>query len=117
MAIKFAFNDMHNYHRSYRDYHGKCGLQMHQGVVWNFLEALIIMVSPVMTHWSECIWCNVLKNTKNLKFLKELIKKKKGGKKKKDDGATTEPHTNKEKKRAIIFVQPNYPLRKKRTLD
>merc|ERR1712232_101369 len=61
MAIKFAFNDMRNHRKIYRDYHEKCGgLAMHYGVVRTFCEALTIMISPVMKHWSEYVWCHLL---------------------------------------------------------
>jgi len=62
LAVKFGFCDMRIHRTVYKEYHEKCGLQMHCAVIRKYLEALIIMMTPVMTHWSEYIWGTILKN-------------------------------------------------------
>eukprot|EP00548_Thalassiothrix_antarctica_P005965 CAMPEP_0194147824 /NCGR_PEP_ID=MMETSP0152-20130528/28058_1 /TAXON_ID=1049557 /ORGANISM="Thalassiothrix antarctica, Strain L6-D1" /LENGTH=1261 /DNA_ID=CAMNT_0038848911 /DNA_START=123 /DNA_END=3908 /DNA_ORIENTATION=- len=138
LAIKFAFHDMRNHRKVYRDYHEKCGLAMHSTVIFKFIEQIVIMISPIMTHWSEHVWCHILNKEGSVtrapwpttsglpkelllqdkylsdlvtSFRKQLTKKKKGGKKK--DAATN----NNKKKSAIIFYQPEYPSWKKRLLE
>lgn len=134
MAMKFAFNDMRITRKGYRDYHEKCGLRMHRGVVRKFLEAFVIMVSPVMTHWSEHIWRNVLKNEGTVtraswpsesglpkellmqdKYLQDAVTtfRKKLTNKKKGKGKKDE----KPKTRAIIYVQTTFPSWKKKALE
>lgn len=137
MAIKFAFNDMRNHRKSYRDYHDKCGLQMHADVVRTFCEQLVIMIAPIMTHWSEHVWCHVLNKKGSVtraswpttsglpkelllqdKYLQDLVaslrktlsKKKKG----KGKGAAAAVAG---KKKGVILVQSEYPAWKKRTLE
>jgi len=115
--IKFVLNDMYNCRRALRDYHEKGGLQIHQDAVRNLFESLVIMVSPVMTRWSERIWCNVLKNTKDVKFRKGLVKNKKGGKKKKDGGATAELLLPRRRYVSLSLFNRTIYCGKKRTLE
>jgi len=135
MAIKFAFNDMRNHRKSYRDYHEKCGLQMHADVVHTFCKRLVIMISPVMTHWSEHVWCNVLHNKKGSvtraswpatsgqpkelllqdKYLQDLVNSFRKTLTKKKKGKAAAAATG--KKKAVILVQSEYPAWKKRTLE
>ncbi len=61
-AVKCGFEDLRVARKTYRDYHDKCGLKMHRDVVRRFVEVQAILICPVITHWSEYIWCNVLKN-------------------------------------------------------
>lgn len=137
MAIKFAFNDLRNHRKSYRDYHEKCCLEMHADVVRQYCTNLVILIAPVMKHWSEYIWCHVLKRDGSVfthsggwpplsgmpkelllqdKYLQDLVasfrktltKKKKGKK-----GAAAAAGS----KRGVICVQSEYPAWKKQTLE
>jgi leucyl-tRNA synthetase family protein len=135
MAMKSAFNDMRITRKGYRDYHEKCDLRMHRGVVRKFLEALVIMASPVMTHWSEHIWRNILKNEGTVtraswpsesglpkellvqdKYLQDAVTnfRKKLMSKKKAKGAAKNV---KPKTRSIIYVQTTFPSWKKKALE
>merc|ERR1711937_1107594 len=100
------------------------------------------MICPVMTHWSEYVWCFVLKNEGSVtkaswpkesglpkelllqdkylqdvvaNFRKTMMKKTKKKKGKGKGGAP--PPAAKPKTKAVVYVQPNYPPWKKRTLE
>lgn len=46
----------------YRDWAVRVGTPMHEKVVTAFINALVIMMSPITPHWSEYVWCNLLQN-------------------------------------------------------
>lgn len=136
LAMKFGFSDMRNHRKIYREYHEKCGLGMHRTVIRRYLEALVVMMTPVTTHWSEYIWGTILKNEGSVtrapwpsesglptelllqdkylqdvvaSFRKQLISKKKGKSKGNIESTT--------KTRGIIFVQHEFPSWKKKALE
>lgn len=132
LAVKFGFSDMRIHCRSYRECHEKCGLQMHRAVIRKYLEALLIMMTPVMTHWSEYIWGNILKNEGTVtrapwpaksglpaelllqdKYLHDVVTSfRKQLTKKKGKKAADKPLT-----KGIIFVEPEFPSWKKKALE
>jgi len=132
LAMKFGFSDMRIHRKVYREYHEKCGLQMHRSVIRKYLEALVIMMTPVMTHWSEYIWGSILKNEGTVtrapwpaesglpselllqdKYLQEVVASfRKQLTKKKGKQAPEKTPT-----RAIIFVQPEFPSWKKKAVQ
>lgn len=40
----------------YRDWSARCDIPMHADVVFRFINALTVMISPICPHWSENIW-------------------------------------------------------------
>lgn len=43
----------------YRDWAVKCGVALHATVTRRLLEALVVMMSPIIPHWCEHIWMAV----------------------------------------------------------
>eukprot|EP00547_Thalassionema_nitzschioides_P000863 CAMPEP_0194202012 /NCGR_PEP_ID=MMETSP0156-20130528/2140_1 /TAXON_ID=33649 /ORGANISM="Thalassionema nitzschioides, Strain L26-B" /LENGTH=1244 /DNA_ID=CAMNT_0038927371 /DNA_START=100 /DNA_END=3834 /DNA_ORIENTATION=+ len=144
MAIKFAFNDLRNHRKSYRDYHEKCGIDMHADIVRTYCTTLVVLIAPVMKHWSEYVWCTVLKREGSVfthsggwpqtsgmpkelllqdKYLQDLVAsfrktltKKNKNKKGGKKGEPTTPAVA-ASKRGVICVQKEYPPWKKQTLE
>ena len=46
----------------YRDWGAKCGLPLHETIIKRIINAMTIMMSPIIPHWCEHIWLNVLNN-------------------------------------------------------
>eukprot|EP01041_Mallomonas_annulata_P005684 gene5684-11471_t len=40
----------------YRDWSTRCNIPMHHDVIMRFIEAIIIMMSPICPHWCEMLW-------------------------------------------------------------
>ena len=40
----------------YRDWSQRCGTPMHDTILSKFINALVVMISPVCPHWSENVW-------------------------------------------------------------
>eukprot|EP00546_Thalassionema_frauenfeldii_P005011 CAMPEP_0178907892 /NCGR_PEP_ID=MMETSP0786-20121207/7620_1 /TAXON_ID=186022 /ORGANISM="Thalassionema frauenfeldii, Strain CCMP 1798" /LENGTH=1259 /DNA_ID=CAMNT_0020579735 /DNA_START=115 /DNA_END=3894 /DNA_ORIENTATION=- len=138
MAMKFAFNDLRNHRKLYRDYHEKCGEPMQKEIVIQYIETLVVLIAPVMKHWSEYVWCHVLKKEGSVfthgkwpslsgmpkelllqdKYLQDLVVnfRKTLAKKKKGKAAATTTSSS-SKKRGVICVQSEYPAWKKATLE
>jgi leucyl-tRNA synthetase len=47
----------------YRDWALKCNIAMHKSTVLHFIEALVIMISPICPHWAEGMWAKLRNST------------------------------------------------------
>jgi len=56
-----AFYDFTAFRDTYRDACVKENIPMNAHLIRKFLEILCVMVSPIVTHFSEYIWCDILK--------------------------------------------------------
>ena len=74
-AIKISFYDLQNARNEYRKATTGQGLNlsgddiftgMHKDVVTRFIQLEALLLSPVITHWSEHIWMQVLKNPNSI---------------------------------------------------
>jgi leucyl-tRNA synthetase len=43
----------------YRDWATKCNVPMHRQAVLEFIEALVVMISPICPHWAEGLWAKL----------------------------------------------------------
>lgn len=47
----------------YRDWAIKCSIPMHKTTILSFIEALVIMISPICPHWADSMWSRLRNNT------------------------------------------------------
>ena len=57
-ALKTGLFDYQNARSWYRDVTGG---DMHRDLVVRFIETQALLLAPIAPHWSEYIWCDVLK--------------------------------------------------------
>jgi leucyl-tRNA synthetase len=50
----------------YRDWSVKCSIPVSEKVILRFIEALVIMMSPITPHWSEHIWSTIIGKTNSI---------------------------------------------------
>ncbi|KAK0391121.1 hypothetical protein NLU13_0623 [Sarocladium strictum] len=60
-AVKSGFYDLQSARDSYRDQCRAAGVGMHVDLVRRFVELQALLIAPVIPHWSEYIWKEVLK--------------------------------------------------------
>ena len=61
-ALKSCFYEMGNARNQYVNYHKLAKLSMHEDVVMRYINAFVVMLSPICSHWSEYVWMDVLGN-------------------------------------------------------
>jgi leucyl-tRNA synthetase len=62
-VVKWVWHVVRQYLQKYRNYSSKCGMTMHKQTVERVIRSQIIMLSPIVTHWCENLWRNVLKES------------------------------------------------------
>lgn len=55
-GIHRAWFDMVIVRDNYRDWSQRCGIPMHRDLVLRYINAVVVMMSPIIPHWSEVIW-------------------------------------------------------------
>jgi leucyl-tRNA synthetase len=55
-GIHRAWFDMINCRDLYRDWAFRCDVPLHKDIVMRFIEALVLIMQPIIPHWSENIW-------------------------------------------------------------
>jgi leucyl-tRNA synthetase len=55
-GLKMAWFEMLIVRDMYRDWSSRCGIAMHKAVLMQFIEALVIAMSPITPHWCESLW-------------------------------------------------------------
>jgi len=63
VALKWAFYEMQNARDEYRHYHLMSGEPMNAAILRLFISAQAIMMAPIVPHWSEWVWGEILKNS------------------------------------------------------
>lgn len=60
-AVKWGWHVVKQHVAKYRKYSLRCGVPMHGPTLRRVIKAQVIMLSPIITHWSEYVWRTVLK--------------------------------------------------------
>lgn len=66
LAVKWAHHEVAILKKKYREYHAKSELAMHKGCLMRLIRAQVIMMSPIITHWSEHVWRDILGEPKSV---------------------------------------------------
>ncbi|CAG7922844.1 unnamed protein product [Penicillium olsonii] len=66
LALKSGLYDFTSARDSYREAATSAGVGMHRDVVLRYIELQALVLSPIIPHWAEYIWLEVLKKTESI---------------------------------------------------
>ena len=60
LALKSGLYDFTSARDSYREASTAAGVGMHRDIVMRYVELQALMLAPIIPHWAEYIWLEVL---------------------------------------------------------
>lgn len=68
LALKSGLYDFTSARDSYREAATAAGVGMHRDVIMRYIELQVLILAPIIPHWAEYIWLEVLKKPESIHF-------------------------------------------------
>jgi leucyl-tRNA synthetase len=68
LALKSGLYDFTSARDSYREAATAAGVGMHRDTILRYIELQVLMLAPIIPHWAEYIWLEVLKKSESIHF-------------------------------------------------